>query len=82
MRLIVRRRRARDVELVGFEAEIDHTGQDAEQRRLASAVGTDEDDLRIRGNDAVEAVDVQRRTRVVAEVQILDGYHVLVLVCS
>ena len=76
----MRRGRAGDVELIALQSEIDHSRQDAQQRRLAGAVRADEDDLSVRGNDAVEAIDVQRRAGVVAEVQILDGYHVLLLV--
>ena len=79
MRLIVGRRRARDVELITFQAQIDHSRQDAQQRRLAGAVRADEDDFGVRGNDAVEAIDVQRRAGVVAEVQVLYRYHVLLV---
>ena len=62
-----------------LSVRVDHTRQDAQQRRLTSRLAPAEDDLCVRGNDAVEAVDVQRRAGVVAEVQILDGYHVLSL---
>ena len=57
-------------------------GERLHERRLAGAVRAYQYHLRIGRDDAVEAINVQRRAGVVAEVQVLYRNHVFVLVCS